>query len=226
MSCWPDHEQTIGERPEQFQYIYISANEQYNSFSNYFSCTVRRRLQADTIPNPGFPAVRFDKRPKRLAEMRKVTLFDKLKYWFDNVMAKGAIVLNPLADADFAAGRPCLFGQYETDRTSSGRFRGDRGSFSDLFWMNLSTVLEPGLAEGGSWTFKLENFTVAMMGILLVSTLIGLITAGIEIGSSSCAKDAPSCSNRSACRSSWAGLHRFSPSWLSWSSPMPTNGAL
>ena len=34
--------------------------------------------------------------------------------------------------------------------------------------------------KGGSWNFKLENFTVAMMGILLVSILIGLITTGIE----------------------------------------------
>ncbi|MFM7582786.1 MAG: CASTOR/POLLUX-related putative ion channel [Caldilinea sp.] len=112
--------------------------------------------------------------------MRKVTLFDKFKYWFDNLMAKGAIVLilwlmliSLLVVLVFSASME-LTAQVLEDS------RGDQGSFSDLFWMNLSTVLEPGLAEGGSWTFKLENFTVAMMGILLVSTLIGLITAGIE----------------------------------------------
>jgi len=112
--------------------------------------------------------------------MRKVTLLDKIKYWFDNVMAKGAIVLilwlmlvSLLVILFFSASMK-LTAQVLEDS------RGDQGSFSDLFWMNLSTVLEPGLAEGGSWTFKLENFTVAMMGILLVSILIGLITAGIE----------------------------------------------
>lgn len=130
--------------------------------------------------NPGFPAVRFNDSLKRLAEMRKVTFFDKIKYWFDNVMAKGAIVLilwlmlvSLLVILFFSASMK-LTAQVLEDS------RGDQGSFSDLFWMNLSTVLEPGLAEGGSWTFKLENFTVAMMGILLVSILIGLITAGIE----------------------------------------------
>ncbi|MCX6039580.1 MAG: hypothetical protein NTV69_00360, partial [Caldilinea sp.] len=112
--------------------------------------------------------------------MRKVTFLDKIKYWFDNVMAKGAIVLilwlmlvSLLVILFFSASMK-LTAQVLEDS------RGDQGSFSDLFWMNLSTVLEPGLAEGGSWTFKLENFTVAMMGILLVSILIGLITAGIE----------------------------------------------
>jgi voltage-gated potassium channel Kch len=113
--------------------------------------------------------------------MRKVTLFDKFKYWFDNLMAKGAIVLilwlmlTSLLVVLISSASMKLTAQVLEDS------RGDQGSFSDLFWMNLGTVLQPGLAEeGGSWTFKLENFTVAMMGILLVSTLIGLITAGIE----------------------------------------------
>lgn len=112
--------------------------------------------------------------------MRKVTLLDRARYWFDNLMAKGAIVLivwlmltSLVIVLFFTASMKFSASLLEDSR-------GDQGDFSDIFWLNLGTVLDPGLADGGTWVFKLENFTVAMMGILLVSILIGLITAGIE----------------------------------------------
>lgn len=112
--------------------------------------------------------------------MRKVTLLDRARYRFDNLMAKGAIVLivwllltSLVIVLFFTASMKFSASLLENSR-------GDQGSFSDIFWLNLGTVLDPGLADGGTWVFKLENFTVAMMGILLVSILIGLITAGIE----------------------------------------------
>lgn len=112
--------------------------------------------------------------------MRKVTLFDRIRYWFDNLMARGAIVLilwlmliSLVIVLIFSASMVLSSNLLEGSR-------GDQGNFSDIFWLNLGTVLSPQLADGGGWVFKLENFTVAMMGILLVSILIGLITAGIE----------------------------------------------
>jgi len=113
--------------------------------------------------------------------MRKVTLLDRAKYWFDNLMSKGAIVLilwlmlvSLVVVLFFSASMELSSSVLEGSRAS-------HGSFSDIFWLNLGTVLNPGLdAKGGSWNFKLENFTVAMLGILLVSILIGLITTGIE----------------------------------------------
>lgn len=113
--------------------------------------------------------------------MRKVTLVDRTKYWFDNLMAKGAIVLilwlmlvSLVVVLFFSASMMLSANVLEGSRASEG-------TFNDIFWLNLGTVLNPGLdSRGGSWNFKLENFTVAMMGILLVSILIGLITAGIE----------------------------------------------
>jgi len=113
--------------------------------------------------------------------MRKITPLDRAKYWFDNLMSKGAIVLilwlmlvSLVVVLFFSASMELSSSVLEGSRAS-------QGSFSDIFWLNLGTVLDPGLDEnGGSWNFKLENFTVAILGILLVSILIGLITTGIE----------------------------------------------
>ncbi|MDP6891380.1 MAG: hypothetical protein QF471_08625, partial [Phycisphaerales bacterium] len=52
--------------------------------------------------------------------------------------------------------------------------------YSESFWTTLNMALDPGAVEDPGWPYRLVMLAVAILGILIVSTIIGVLTAGIE----------------------------------------------
>jgi len=56
-----------------------------------------------------------------------------------------------------------------------------RTSFIEGVWLSLLRTLDPGTMGGDQgWTFRLIALSITIVGIFIVSTLIGLITSGID----------------------------------------------
>jgi voltage-gated potassium channel Kch len=114
--------------------------------------------------------------------MKKITLADRLRYQFDNIMSKGpialigwlfilsAVIIVLISAAVVAAGlQPA----------------GDSGeplNFAEIAWMGLLRTLDAGTmgADRGSWPFLLAMLAVTMSGVFVVSMLIGILTSGLE----------------------------------------------
>jgi voltage-gated potassium channel Kch len=106
----------------------------------------------------------------------------RLRYAFDNYMAKGTIAL--------------IFGLFVVSLLIivlvtvaviiSGVLRGyaetEGFDFAELFWRSLLRTLDPGTMGGdtGSVPFVLAMLVVTLGGIFIVATLIGVISSGIE----------------------------------------------
>ena len=102
---------------------------------------------------------------------------DRLRYWFDNTMSRGPIALIAwlflvsVLLVSFAAGVVVALGLDPEDR-----------GFLDVAWAGLMRTLDPGTMGGdtGSWTFLFVMLLITLGGIFIVSTLIGILTTGIE----------------------------------------------
>lgn len=59
---------------------------------------------------------------------------------------------------------------------------GARPGFLHLAWMSLMRTLDPGIMSGdtGNWSFLLMMFAVSLGGVFIVSSLIGILTSGLE----------------------------------------------
>lgn len=113
--------------------------------------------------------------------MTKFTLMQRLRYAFDNSMSRGPIaIIGWLALASVmlivAIALIVLIGGFAP--------AGEDGpvSFVDLVWMGLMRTLDAGTMGGdaGGWPFLLSMLAVTLGGVFVVSTLIGVLTAGVE----------------------------------------------
>jgi voltage-gated potassium channel Kch len=108
--------------------------------------------------------------------MKKHTLGEKFKYAFDNTMSKGtsALILW-LAIVSFA------IIVVVSIVVSIAGFAPDK-NFIDVVWMGLMRTLDAGTMGGdeGSWPLLISMLAVTIGGIFVISTLIGVLTAGIE----------------------------------------------
>src|ERR687894_2030373 len=113
--------------------------------------------------------------------MRKITLTDRLRYQFDNTISKGTIALIGWLFLMLAALvlTSTLFVYLTGLAPSSG---GQRPGFFETLWLDLMRTIDPGNVGGdrGSWPFLLSMLAVTAGGILVFSTLIGVIFTGIE----------------------------------------------
>jgi voltage-gated potassium channel Kch len=110
--------------------------------------------------------------------MDRVTWRDRIRYAFDNFMARGtsALILGLFAVSLLLvfviAGFAALTGIAQ-----------DQGlDFPTLLWRNLMRTLDPGTMggdEGSAW-FLAATLAVTLGGIFVISTLIGIINSGIE----------------------------------------------
>jgi hypothetical protein len=113
--------------------------------------------------------------------MRKVTLADRLRYRFDNTIARGTVALIGWL---FAVLMVLVFTSsllvYTTG--TAPEIGGDRPGFFETLWLNLMRTIDPGNVGGdeGSWPFLLSMLAVTVGGILVFSTLIGVIFTGID----------------------------------------------
>ena len=123
-------------------------------------------------------AVRYD-----CAEgsMRKITLADRLRYRFDNTISRGTVALIGwlfvlLAVLVLASSLVV----YATGLAPEAG--GRRPGFLETLWLSLMRTIDPGGVGGdqGSWPFLLSMLAVTAGGILVFSTLIGIIFTGID----------------------------------------------
>lgn len=112
--------------------------------------------------------------------MRRVTYRQRMRYAFDNTMSKGAIamigglaLLSLLAVLIFAIVTFLLPGFTPAE--------GPNG-FVESFWRSLLRTLDPGTMGGdqGEWPFLLSMLGVTIVGLFIVSTLIGVLSSGID----------------------------------------------
>lgn len=104
----------------------------------------------------------------------------RLRYAFDNLMAKGTSALVALlALVTFAAVSVwalvvSLFGLLPEDLRGLGP--------AERLWFGLMRAMDAGAvgADAGSWPFLLANLGITIAGIFVVSALIGVLNAGLE----------------------------------------------
>ena len=113
--------------------------------------------------------------------MRKITLADRLRYRFDNTISRGTVALIGwlfvlLAALVFASSLVV----YATGVAPGAGVR--RPGFLETLWLSLMRTIDPGGVGGdqGSWPFLLSMLAVTLGGILVFSTLIGVIFTGID----------------------------------------------
>lgn len=117
------------------------------------------------------------KRENGMAE--KTTLGAKLRYNFDKTMAAGPIALIGWLTlisclVVLAAGLFLTF----TDITPEG---GQPLSLGESVWESAMRAIDAGTLGGDSgWTFRFVMLVVTIAGIFIVSTLIGILSSGIE----------------------------------------------
>ncbi|GAP15854.1 hypothetical protein LARV_03647 [Longilinea arvoryzae] len=104
---------------------------------------------------------------------------DRLRYRFDNYMARGTgalicgLGLASLGLIVVAATVVSLVGISPED--------GARIGFSEAAWLSLMRTLDAGTMGGDTgWRFRIAMFIVTLGGIFIISTLIGVLTSAIE----------------------------------------------
>src|SRR5215218_536530 len=113
--------------------------------------------------------------------MRRITLANRLRYWFDNTMARGTVALIGwlfvLLVALVVASALVVYATGVAPEVG-----GHRPGFLQTLWLNLMRAIDPGNVGGdqGNWPFMLFMLAVTAGGILVFSTLIGVIFTGID----------------------------------------------
>lgn len=106
---------------------------------------------------------------------------EKLRYWFDNYMSSGTLALIgglgvvSLAVILLAATVISLGGKWFAPQGSEGL------DFIEAAWESLMRTLDPGTMGGDvGWGFRWVMLFVTLGGIFIISTLIGVLTTGLE----------------------------------------------
>jgi len=110
------------------------------------------------------------------------SLKERWSYWFDNYMSRGtlaligglaviSLVIIFVMAAVISAGGVALAPEGSTEGLS----------FIEAAWEGLMRTLDAGTMGGDSgWGFRLSMFVVTVGGVFVISTLIGVLTAGVE----------------------------------------------
>ena len=110
---------------------------------------------------------------------KPITAWDRLRYRFDATLARGTIgVIGWLAVITLAfvllAGLLIAILGIRHDGE-------ERTGFIEGIWLSLMRTLDPGTMGGDEgWQFRLIALSITIIGIFIVSTLIGLIASGID----------------------------------------------
>jgi voltage-gated potassium channel Kch len=111
--------------------------------------------------------------------MRRVTWTDRFRYAFDNTFSRGPIAL--IAWLGLLSLALILVAAVIVTLTRAAP-EGEAGlAFHEAFWMSLMRTLDPGTMGGDTgWGFRIVMLGVTFGGIFVISTLIGVLTSGIE----------------------------------------------
>lgn len=111
--------------------------------------------------------------------MKKPTVKQRWQYWFDNYMSRGtAALIGGLAAVSLAL----IFLAAAVIRIGHiAMGEGDEVSFGEAAWMSLMRTLDAGTMGGDEgFGFRFIMLLVTLGGIFIVSTLIGILSNGLE----------------------------------------------
>jgi ion channel POLLUX/CASTOR len=113
--------------------------------------------------------------------MRKITFSQRFQYWFDNYMARGAgaliggLAIVSVALIALAALIMVIAGKLLAPNDA------DPYDFGEAMWQSLMRTLDAGTMGGDEgWGFRWLMLLVTIGGIFIVSSLIGVLTSGLE----------------------------------------------
>lgn len=111
--------------------------------------------------------------------LRKSTFNQRFRYFFDNTLSRGTIsIITWLALLSFIL--VLFFGAIYT--FSGLNMDGeDKMGFAEALWQSLMRSVDPGTVAGDSgWAFRLVGLLVTIGGIFILSTLIGVLSSGLD----------------------------------------------
>jgi voltage-gated potassium channel Kch len=111
--------------------------------------------------------------------MESASWKERLRYSFDNYMAKGtAALIGGLGVLSLVVILAAAAILVATGITPEG---GERLSFLEAAWESLMRTLDAGTMGGDTgWGFRIIMFAVTLGGVFVISTLIGVLTSGVE----------------------------------------------
>lgn len=114
--------------------------------------------------------------------MKQITWKERLRYRFDNTMSKGPIALIAWLFLLSLGVIIVISGLVVLSGIAPAADDGSRPGFIQVAWMSLMRTLDAGTMGGdsGNWPFLMSMLGVTFGGIFVVSTLIGILTSGIE----------------------------------------------
>lgn len=111
--------------------------------------------------------------------MYKASLSDRLRYAFDNTMSRGTIALIGLLGG-LSTLIVLIIAVFVT-AIGIAPDGGEQFSFAEAVWQSLMRALDSGAVGGDTgWALRLTMLLVTFGGIFVLSTLIGVLTSGIE----------------------------------------------
>ena len=111
--------------------------------------------------------------------MYRVSLPDRIHYAFDNTMSRGTIALIGLLGLLSTLVVVVIAGFVTVVGISPEG--GEQLSFTEAIWQSLMRTLDSGTMGGDTgWAFRISMLLVTFGGIFVISTLIGVLTSGIE----------------------------------------------
>ncbi|MBN1880700.1 MAG: potassium transporter TrkA [Deltaproteobacteria bacterium] len=109
--------------------------------------------------------------------MSRISFGDRLRYRFDNIMARGAV-----ATITWLLIISILLILFFTILVFFTSIDPEGRGFLEMGWATMMRAIDPGTMAGdtGNWAFLILMLLVTLSGIFTVSILIGILTAGIE----------------------------------------------
>lgn len=111
--------------------------------------------------------------------MKKITLGSKLRYFFDNTMSKGTPAL--ITWLAILSGIMIVLTATIVTIVQIFPEGTDKLSFPEAIWQSLMRTLDSGTVAGDNgWNYRLISIIITIFGIFIVSTLISILSAGLE----------------------------------------------
>lgn len=111
--------------------------------------------------------------------MEQPKLVERVRYWFDNVMSRGAIALMGLlglATVALVLVVGTLVWIFRAFPDGDGE-----GDFIDILWGGLMRTLDPGTMGGDAgWGFRIFMLVITIGGLIIVASLIGIISGAFD----------------------------------------------
>ena len=111
--------------------------------------------------------------------MQGFTLRERLKYRFDNLLARGTIAL--IGMLAFISGIAILIIAGLVVVSHAHPADGETPTFAEAAWGNLMRTFDAGtMGADTGWLFRFWMLLVTLLGIFVLSTLIGVLSSGLE----------------------------------------------